>query len=638
MTAGFLSAGALVGGRYEVENEIGRGGSAVVYGARDRQVGTKVALKVLAPAPALAHIVRERTRREILAARALAHPNVVPVFDMIEESPYLVLVMEWVLGSDLDAIVTEKGPRDADELAALGHDLAHALSAAHKRGILHRDVKPRNVLLDGQGRARLTDFGSARVEGQETLTHTGGLVGTLGYAAPEVVAGRRGDARADVYSLGMTLFLAATGRLPPRPSPHLPPTPAEAGHHARDFRPDLPGWLDGIVARATAADPRRRFPTAAGMAEALGARNLAPLPAPPAMPGRVDFCLSCGAPEPLGLMICPRCGDIGPGHGDTWLLVAPPASPAERQALAARLSSLLSLPPDDPAAREAAAGRRVLARLGAALAAQAAAHLQTRGVPVRAVSARRDWGLLPAPMYALAAAAAVVGTVAGLMAHPGFLFTTPPVAGLVLVLGLRGVARPLLVAGRRSERLPADVVAAVARTLGELPAGDARVLLADVVRLARGTFGPGTAGEAGGAGVLEAETTALVLSSCEAAASLGRVEEGLTRASAGADSRVDQTGCARRVPSREVWRGGWGPPPSPPDHDGRLEAARAALVQHLLDAIASLGEALAHASQPAPDVLERLARTSREMREELRIRAEAQAEVAALLGERPRDA
>ena len=109
----FFAPGTVVAGRYEVESELGRGGAAVVYAARDRQVGTAVALKVLVPPPAVAHLVRERTRREILAVRALAHPNVVPIFDLLESGPWTVLVMERVFGSDLQALVAARGPLPA---------------------------------------------------------------------------------------------------------------------------------------------------------------------------------------------------------------------------------------------------------------------------------------------------------------------------------------------------------------------------------------------------------------------------------------------------------------------------------------------------------------------------------------------
>src|SRR5213079_1864518 len=143
---------------------------------------------------------------------------------------------EYVRGPDLAVRVRQRGPLDPDAAARLGREVSEALAAAHRRGILHRDVKPQNVLLDPDGRARLTDFGSAKLETLSTLTQTGGLVGTLDYAAPEVVAGRRGDARSDIYGLGVTLHFALTGRLPERPSPHLPPPAAPQGYRPRAFR------------------------------------------------------------------------------------------------------------------------------------------------------------------------------------------------------------------------------------------------------------------------------------------------------------------------------------------------------------------------------------------------------------------
>ena len=118
--------------------------------------------------------------------------------------------------------------------------MAAALSAAHRRGILHRDVKPQNILLDPDGRARLTDFGSAKLDGQLGVTGSGTLAGTLAYTAPEVLAGRRGDARADVYALGLTLYYALTGDLPERSSPHLPPTPSRSGFRPRRCAPAVP--------------------------------------------------------------------------------------------------------------------------------------------------------------------------------------------------------------------------------------------------------------------------------------------------------------------------------------------------------------------------------------------------------------
>jgi len=221
---GYLAPGALLRGRYEIGRELGRGGYSVVYLARDRELDTEVALKLLVPPPAAAKVARERMRREVQAVRGLSHANIVAVYDFLEEGPWSFIVMEYVRGPDLQVRVSERGPLDADAAVRLGRDVAAALAAAHRRGILHRDVKPQNILLDPDGRARLTDFGSAKLDGQLGVTGSGTLAGTLAYTAPEVLAGRRGDARADVYALGLTLYYALTGDLPARSSPHLPPT------------------------------------------------------------------------------------------------------------------------------------------------------------------------------------------------------------------------------------------------------------------------------------------------------------------------------------------------------------------------------------------------------------------------------
>jgi hypothetical protein len=604
-SATFLAPGTVIAERYEVGEELGRGGVAVVYAGRDRRLGTAVALKVLVPAPAVAHLVRARTRREITAVRALAHPNVISVFDLVEEGPWTVLVMEQVPGGDLQALVAGRGPLPPEQVAALGQGVAEALAAAHRRGIVHRDVKARNILIDGEGRPRLTDFGSARVDGQETLTETGGVIGTLDYAAPEVVAGRRGDARADIYALGITLHLALTGELPARSSPHLPPAPRADGHHPRALRPEIPGWLDAIVARATAAEPRRRFATCTGLAEALAARSLAPLP-DPAVAGQLDFCVACGAPDPFGRTTCQRCAPAA-ARGDTWLMIDPPRTAAERQSLAGRLAALLHLAASDPAASEAAQGRRVLARLPQALATRAVRTLAERGVPARVIPAAADWRLLPPTLYLVAAAVAATGTLAGLGAWPWLLLSTPPMTGLILAVGYRGVGRPLFAATAPAERLPATLVAEIDETMAALPEADARILLADVVRLGRALCVRDDLSLS-----WADEVCALVRSACRAAGELGRVEEALAHLSA-------QRPRLSRVP--ESWA----------LESGRLEAARDTFLQHLLDAISTLGVATAQAAQPDADAAAALARASHEIQDELRLRAEARAELDALL-------
>src|SRR5256885_2842485 len=189
----YLTPGVVLQDRYEIADEIGRGGFSIVYRARDRRVGADVAIKLLVPPPAAARLARARLRREVQAVRQLSHPNIVAVYDVVDDGPWSFVVMEYVAGPDLAVRVRQRGPLDPDAAARLGREVSEALAAAHGRGILHRDVKPQNILLAPDGRARLTDFGSARLAGQETATHTGGRVGPGGAsAAGEPAPGPRG--------------------------------------------------------------------------------------------------------------------------------------------------------------------------------------------------------------------------------------------------------------------------------------------------------------------------------------------------------------------------------------------------------------------------------------------------------------
>jgi serine/threonine protein kinase len=161
----YVAPGAVLGGRYEIGDEIGRGGYSIVYRARDRAVDTDVALKLLVPPPAGARLARERLRREVQAVRGLAHPHIVGVHDFLDDGGWSFVVMDLVNGPDL-AVRLHRGPLPPDEAARIGAEIADALAAAHRAGILHRDVKPQNILLEPDGRARLTDFGAARLDGQ----------------------------------------------------------------------------------------------------------------------------------------------------------------------------------------------------------------------------------------------------------------------------------------------------------------------------------------------------------------------------------------------------------------------------------------------------------------------------------------
>src|SRR5256886_10116157 len=248
-------------------DELGGGASSIVYRARARRVGADGAIKLLVPPPAAARLARERLRREVQVVRQLSHPNIVAVYDVVDDGPWSFVVMEYVPGPDLAVRVRQRGPLDPDAGGRLGREITAALAAAHRHGILHRDVKPQNILLAPDGRARLTACGSARLAGQETVTQTGGLVGTADYAAPEQLAGGRGDARADEYALGVTLYYALTGELPAR-APIRRADAGRDGHRPRRRRPEVPGWLDDLVGRSTMPDPDDRFPPIALVADA----------------------------------------------------------------------------------------------------------------------------------------------------------------------------------------------------------------------------------------------------------------------------------------------------------------------------------------------------------------------------------
>src|SRR3989442_2181195 len=300
----YLAPGVALKDRYTIADELGRGGFSIVYRARDCSVGPEVAIKRLVPPPAAARLARERLRREVQAVRQLSHPNIVAVYDVVDDGPWSFVVMEYVAGPDLAVRLRQRGPLDPDAAARLGREITAALAAAHRHGILHRDVKPQNILLAPDGRARLTDFGSARLAGQETVTQTGGLVGTADYAAPEQLARGRGASRAGAHTPGATPYYALTGELPAR-VPSRGTAAGRDGHHPRRRRPELPAWLDEVVGRATLPDPAARFPATALLADALergiegGAGGAAPGAADKARCGR------CRAPERFAMAWCP---------------------------------------------------------------------------------------------------------------------------------------------------------------------------------------------------------------------------------------------------------------------------------------------------------------------------------------------
>lgn len=203
----------MIAGRYRLEREIGRGGSGTVHLAHDAVLGRQVAIKRIGLIPGSDSAELERAEREARLAAALNHPHVVSVFDLVDEQDVRWLVMEYVEGETLSERVRATGPLEATEAATLLAQTADALVEAHGRGIVHRDVKPSNIMLSGAG-AKLNDFGIARSADDPSLTQTGLVTGSPAYLAPEVASGSSATPASDVWSLGATLYHAVTGRPP----------------------------------------------------------------------------------------------------------------------------------------------------------------------------------------------------------------------------------------------------------------------------------------------------------------------------------------------------------------------------------------------------------------------------------------
>lgn len=284
-----LPPGAVIAG-CRVESTVGRGGMGVVYRATQLSLDRTVAVKAIAPELASNPDFRERFKRESRIAASIEHPNVIPVHEAGEWEGLLYLIMRYVDGIDLRALIAAQGPLDPDRASRLVGDVAVGLAAAHRKGLIHRDVKPANVLIDlggGEEHAYVTDFGIARdVTATTAITRTGSVVGTPDYMAPERLQDRgEADSRSDVYALGCVLFEALTGSVPfPRDTEmgklyaHI----HDRVPSVRELRPELPAALDGLVQRAMAKDPSERPSSAAELAEALRGQAGTPPAAPDA--------------------------------------------------------------------------------------------------------------------------------------------------------------------------------------------------------------------------------------------------------------------------------------------------------------------------------------------------------------------
>ncbi len=248
----------MIGGRYTLDREIGRGGMGAVWLGRDITLDRQVALKRIGIAPGAQTPDVRRAGREARLAAMLSHPHVVSVFDMIEEDGQQWLVMEYVEGHSLAQLVRETGPLDPATTASVLAQVADALAAAHAAGIVHRDVKPSNILLTQAGTAKLSDFGIARSQTDDnTLTQTGLVSGSPAYLAPEVASGHPATAASDVWAMGATLYHARAGR-PPYPGENVMAVLYRIVH---EDPPRLPeeGWLGELLEHTMTPVPGQRW-------------------------------------------------------------------------------------------------------------------------------------------------------------------------------------------------------------------------------------------------------------------------------------------------------------------------------------------------------------------------------------------
>jgi len=257
----------LFDGRYRVVRKLGSGGMADVYLAEDEELGRRVAIKILNERHANDEQFVERFRREAKNAAGLSHPNIVSIYDRGEAEGTYYIAMEYLDGRSLKELVTARGPLPIGDAIAFTREVLGALRFAHRKGVVHRDIKPHNVMADADGRLKVTDFGIARA-GASQMTEAGSIIGTAQYLSPEQARGAAVDQRSDLYSVGIVLYELLTGTVPFNGE-----TPVEiAMRHLSDTpqppsikRPEIPPDLDMIVLRALAKNPDDRFQTAVEM-------------------------------------------------------------------------------------------------------------------------------------------------------------------------------------------------------------------------------------------------------------------------------------------------------------------------------------------------------------------------------------
>jgi serine/threonine-protein kinase len=264
--------GTVLSGRYRLEAKLGSGGMSTVYLARDETLDRPVAVKVMHREMSEQADQLERFRQEARAVAKISHPNVVSVIDAGEDGGHPYIVFEYVEGETLKQRISRLGALDIQEAIAYAIEIARGLSVAHGRNLVHRDIKPQNVLIDDEGRAKLTDFGISRQLEQDGMTATGRVLGTTDYVAPEQAMGRGADIRSDIYSLGVVLYEMLVGQVPFHAESQVGVAMKHVNEELPDVqrrRPEVSAAVALVVERSTAKDPEERYQRVSEMIDDL---------------------------------------------------------------------------------------------------------------------------------------------------------------------------------------------------------------------------------------------------------------------------------------------------------------------------------------------------------------------------------